>query len=78
MAKVFLSVLRESVHVLPQGQRLVGLHDDRDDAVDGQVLGLVHAQVKVVHQVQFGHLVVLGHWVGRRFIVRLMAHQTRR
>lgn len=63
VAKVFLPVSREFVNVLPQGQRFVGLDDDRGDAVDGEII-LVHAQVKVVHQVQFGHLVILIHCGG--------------
>lgn len=63
VAKVFLPVSREFVNVLPQGQRFVGLDDDRGDAVDGEII-LVHAQVKVVHQVQFGHLVILIHCRG--------------
>lgn len=61
MAKVFLPIARKLVDVLPQGQRHVRLDDDGGDAVDGQVLRLVHAQVVVVHDVQLGHLVILGH-----------------
>lgn len=61
MTKVFLPVSRKLLDVVPQRKRAVGLYYHRSDAVDGQVIRLVQAQVVVVHQVQLGHLVIRGH-----------------